>query len=440
MNKNVCLILVALFFCRCHVDKKTNDVLPLSNCISVYDGLLNNVDQLLLSDAIENIDIVNLEVDEKHLFERMENVLVTDSDIFINQLSGPVIRYDRKGFFKNIIGAIGQGPGEFHYCTDIQWDDKNKLLNVFSSLGNDYQVITYTADNKYLKTDKISLPFLNGALLHFNRYDESYFFTRQLFCFDKMTDCTMLIVYDPILKNNVKMYNPKLLGHEKEFENHKVDWNDLSLNYWKENAPKVIGFDSSLMFLFAHNDTVYELNSSLDSLKIRYVMQCGDRPDLQTTHEAMRHDYAFFKYINVTDFLESSNFVYLKVAKDEYLYILQYDKSTGTTKTIKKETSIEKIHPNAVAYTLTRVGEYDDKYDNIWGFTNDLCGGLSFYPDYIDKDHWIDRVDVDELRKIDMEKLKKQSVLCVSQKEKLIKILESLKEDDNPVLMIATLK
>lgn len=81
--------------------------MPLSNCISVYDGLLNNVDQLLLSDAIENIDIVNLEVDEKHLFERMENVLVTDSDIFINQLSGPVLRYGRKGFFKNIIGAIG---------------------------------------------------------------------------------------------------------------------------------------------------------------------------------------------------------------------------------------------------------------------------------------------------------------------------------------------
>lgn len=273
------------------------------------------------------------------------------------------------------------------------------MLNVFSSLGNDYQVITYTADNKYLKTDKISLPFLNGMLLHFNRYDKSYFFTRQLFCFDKMTDCTMLIVYDPILIKNINICNPKLLGHEKEFENHKVDWNDLSLNYWKENAPKVIDFDNSLMFLFAHNDTVYELNSSLDSLKIRYVMQCGDRPDLQTTHEAMRHDYAFFKYVNVTDFLESSDFVYLKVAKDEYLYILQYDKNTGTTKTIKKETSIETIHPNAVAYTLTCVGEYDDKYDNIWGFTNDLCGGLSFYPDYIDKDHWIDRVDVDELKK-----------------------------------------
>ena len=75
------------------------------------------------------------------------------------------------------------------------------------------------------------------------------------------------------------------------------------------------------------------------------------------------------------------------------------------------------------------------------GFTNDLCGGLDFYPYDQNEKQWMAIYDAaDLLEKIDLKELKATEVLMPDKKEQLIQILENLKEDDNPVVMIATLK
>jgi hypothetical protein len=75
------------------------------------------------------------------------------------------------------------------------------------------------------------------------------------------------------------------------------------------------------------------------------------------------------------------------------------------------------------------------------GFKNDLCGGLDFYPDYVNERQWIARYEVADLKeKIDIGKLKTQEVLFPAKRDKLVKILENLADDDNPILIVAELK
>ena len=74
-------------------------------------------------------------------------------------------------------------------------------------------------------------------------------------------------------------------------------------------------------------------------------------------------------------------------------------------------------------------------------FINDLCGGLPFYPFDQNENSWIAKYEAtDLLEKIDIDELKVTEVLMPEKKAQLIRILENLKEYDNPVIYDSNLK
>lgn len=74
-------------------------------------------------------------------------------------------------------------------------------------------------------------------------------------------------------------------------------------------------------------------------------------------------------------------------------------------------------------------------------FTNDLCGGLPFYPRSQTNNQWIALYEAaDLLEQIDTDNLKNSDVLLPKKRDQLVQILQTLKEDDNPIVMIVTLK
>lgn len=91
-NRLLCVILLhQLLSCRNKPIESGSTFLLCDNNIKVNDSLNNLVDRLLLSEAIENIEIVQLEVNEEHLFKRLSNVVLSDSDIYINQFVGEIM-------------------------------------------------------------------------------------------------------------------------------------------------------------------------------------------------------------------------------------------------------------------------------------------------------------------------------------------------------------
>lgn len=432
-------IVILLLLIGCHNGRKSQSlessvfVGPVN--INIKDSLSNIVDCLLLSDAVEDIDIVQLEMEERHLFKKLHNIQVGESDIFIDQGRGVVLNYDRNGKFKKGIGSIGQGPGDFTFSAGIDWNEDLQVLKVLTSYGYNYRIMSYSQENKFISSRKIELPW-GGVSVWFDSYKGFDLILRSLLLVDQSEDCSVIAVCKPGDDNVTLLQNPAVYGHEDEYIEHRVDWNDLSLKYWIEYPPQIVHNDEIASVFFSWNDTIYQFNPAMDSLSVRFILQCGERPDFESSHAAMKKDYSFFKYIQVEEMLESQYYMYWKILKGEDCYLLQLDKKYGTITVIKSKATIDTVRINSVTSSLAR----HDKLGVEFGFTNDLCGGLFFYPDYIDGYYWIDRVEIDDLLKIDIEKLKSETVLFPDKRDKLVKVLENLKEDDHPLLMIATLK
>ena len=66
---------------------------------------------------------------------------------------------------------------------------------------------------------------------------------------------------------------------------------------------------------------------------------------------------------------------------------------------------------------------------------------LPFYPTSTTDRQWLYAYNsFDLLEQVDIEELKRSEILLLEKRDQLIKILENLKENDNPVIMVTTLK
>jgi hypothetical protein len=439
MKKNdVCIVLLILLLFCCR-SKNSEHVISSAGApavINIADSLHNEVDRLLLSDAAADIDIVRMEVNEDHLFNRIDYVTVSGSDIFIGSRGKEVVRYNKDGKFVNAIGSRGQGPGEFLFNAGIKPDSTNRAISIISPFDNaDFKILNYTFDGAFLGSSKIaSSVFRSSYNINVNAVygaGEYIFILPQLnLSGNQETDCFSFLQYNTVTGEFRAFYNPVNFGHEEDYAAHHVGSysND---GYWCEFPAQIVSYGGYESVLLEHNDTIYCFNSAMDSLQVRFTMNCGERPDFGIAH-AFAKDRSFFNYIYVSKMLESKDFMHLAVSKSSDQYLLQFDKRNGRIRTIREKRPIETSSFNV----LYRKGESAPP-----GFTNDLCGGLPFYPEHVDKHHWIAKYEAfDLLEKIDIEKLRNADVLMPEKRDRLVNILEHLDEDDNPVLMIITLK
>ena len=73
-------------------------------------------------------------------------------------------------------------------------------------------------------------------------------------------------------------------------------------------------------------------------------------------------------------------------------------------------------------------------------FTNDLSGGLGFFPYFQNEHQWITMLDAEDLLEIDLNELEQDNLIFSNERDQLIQVLKRMKLDDNPIIMIATLK
>ena len=72
-------------------------------------------------------------------------------------------------------------------------------------------------------------------------------------------------------------------------------------------------------------------------------------------------------------------------------------------------------------------------------FTNDFCGGPTFFPFFHNEHEWIDFYTPEEIIE-SIGQIKQQKVLRDDKKEQLLQLAQTMKVDDNLVLFILKLK
>lgn len=123
---------------------------------------------------------------------------------------------------------------------------------------------------------------------------------------------------------------------------------------------------------------------------------------------------------------ESSDYVFIR-------YGLQYD---------RKSKDLHELADGCVFYNkITKEGIALKNRDEHCGLINDINGGPVFKPRYSnDSLMFADVTALDMKRYLDSEEFKNQQAKFPEQKDKLVQLNKTLREDDNHFLMIARLK
>ncbi|MDR0843730.1 MAG: 6-bladed beta-propeller [Tannerella sp.] len=399
-----------------------------SDSIDLTD-LSHPVASLPLSDAVADLTIVPLETNEQSIIKEIRKLIVTDEEIFVADQK-QVLRFAPDGKFLNLIGASGEGPGEYSYITDIQFDTANKKLYVLSS---NERLQTYSPEGYFIEklNDK---PFSDNFA---GMGGGGFLLIKQLLFWqdglpirpDKQTIWNYALT-DNSGKITKTFTNPAYQGHEQEIiENHALyqGWK----NYWTEPGNSLDFYNGEFNLLYYGVDTIYRYDDVRQEFIPRYTLNINGHPSFEASRQWIK-EMSFWQYTIPEDFFETKDFLYLVAGKSSGKYLVKFDKQTGEVAyTEQKGTIKETKFPNGFLFTRREV-------ENP-GFTNDICGlQWPFVPKkQTNGAYWTCLYEASDL--LENKELTTQ-VTKPASRDKLLQIINTLKEDDNPVVMIAKLK
>ena len=380
---------------------------------------LGNYQKVYCSDIFSSIELIPLETSEACLLDIVPypTLLFKDGLIFMSG-NHRLYAFDRTGKFLNQIGERGQGPGEYQYTSDVFFDSDK--LSIY--IEDMHKIIEYDFTGKYIRS--FPIPIIDGEPLSICSYVGDNVFIGE-------------IQYNG--KNKYKYFLFNQYGDTiKCFPNHiffdRV--RPFASNFGVAKAPMRV---NNLLFLKDNvNDTIYVLSDS--TLQPAFVFGLGKYTFPKEYLENHEKFQLLQNAITFTTIMGMPNYFFYRTvlpesfsgpkSKPVYNYITnQYsssDRAVYGLYNIKKNTNI-----------LLDSDEYLQK-----GFINDINGGLSIIPRfYVGNNIVVDVWYPEEMKEMLTEEyFANQKIKDSHAHQKLKEILKNLKEDDNPVVVVAKLK
>ncbi|MDE5688484.1 MAG: 6-bladed beta-propeller [Paramuribaculum sp.] len=127
--------------------------------------------EVAVEDLFDRIEVVPLETTDSALLVFIDRARVDKNEIFLNdRRTMKVYRFDDKGRFKNTIGRIGQGPGEYAQAYDFDVDPYSGNVFIITPYGD---VNEYDRNGNYLQS--FNPP--SKRYSEINRVDDSHWLT-----------------------------------------------------------------------------------------------------------------------------------------------------------------------------------------------------------------------------------------------------------------------
>ncbi len=321
---------------------------------------------------------------------------IADNNFFIIKQFNDILLFQTDGSFVSRIGTVGRGPGEYEVAHDIDID-KTGYLYLVSGFQEKFNL--YSENGKFIRSFKS--PFQGPVQFRLSE-DKIICYVDNLQGNSEnsfiITDTLGLVL--KAFPNNYpfKPYKgiPTVIGRENLFYN----------------------FNNRLYIKEVYSDTIYNFDKML--FKPHMVLATGDR--LLTPEARAQFDLSYLSenYIRPIHLFEFGDFVYY-----EYTYSFKL----GTKNIL-------------YAFIGSKTTEFQAFIDADHGLINDLDGGLPFLPKTIkDNKTVISWIDANKLKEyVASENFKNSKPLYPEKKEKLEKLADSLKETDNPVLVMVRLK
>lgn len=382
------ILLCLIFSCK---SKQTNEEENIQTLSVIQKSLAN---QIKSSDFFSSVKYVSLETNQDLLLDNIIKIAHLDNCLYVADKFA-VYKFDEDGILLGEINKTGQGPGEYLSVSDFEIAD-NETIWILSR--NDKNLYNYTWDGELKKSLKLNywaakihlIPPDKMCLYTGNEMDEAN--QNQIKIIDTNTNTTIRNLMR-IDENKAKFLHVNSINHFSENPDHN------RLYFFNLFDDKIYWLTNDTVFPVFNVD-IYNKNIPLSFFRENYT-------DIQDFFQSLfMRDYAYGTAL----FVEY---------KDKYLYSYYYDKECHFS-IISKKNNESIIDFKTIAEDI-----------NLFGFPIHL---VDFSP-FIQKNNEI----IFQLIPSDVIEYAKNN-LDAEKVNEIMQIIKYKSDDQNPVLLIGTLK
>jgi hypothetical protein len=372
MKTPIYLMAIGLLLASCN--NPTTSVLPYR--IDLENGI-TNINSIPLSTLGSKLEYVALETDTACLIQSISNAFLTDSLIFVSDYDR-LLKFDNKGNFLKQIGKKGRGPGEYPSLGNFLIDEDNREIFVLSSRI----VLVFDFEGNFKRDFKIDFPCRQFML---NQNRELIFHP---FNFANSGTDT---VYSWYITDRRGAVRTKLVNTLKR--SHKAVIVPVSPLYLYDKTPHFMEFGVDTLYSFDNNEKKPYAIFNLGNLKFPPDPTMAEVPEINGK-------------IWINEIRETKKLFFVNLWWDlsDSISNCIYDKSSSSFSIL-----------------------------NNGGFTNDIDGGLTFWPKkIINENLFLDYIDAFKL----INSTKKIQLNNKEQSSQLFDVVKQITETSNPVLII----
>ncbi len=400
------ILVVVITACQLTSSSKNNKKNKTSLRYSInLEDAIKTKEKVAISEIANNIKYIPLETTTKSLLGDINKVIISDTNIYIGGNQG-LKKFSLGGEFIGKIGQTGRGPGEYMNLGNFGITKKLNIIIIFDA--NSQKILWYNENGDFIKQVNKSL---NGD--HFVFFDNNkiaLYSSKILVQPDSIV--SSLIITDSYL--NIIKTIPNIIQRTGK---------------WSIASVPLYIFNDNLYYKDCFNDTLYHLNSNNLRLEKYAVIKLGNYQ--LPAKIKLPLNQGISKLIEITKRAENKLTIRNIFESNKYL-IFKLLYGFG-------------IYKNDPLFVLFAKDRNIVKALSGNGFINDLDGGLNFTPaSYINinnQEYLIGWVNAFKLKEhVASAAFKSSTPKYPEKKKELEKLANSLKDDDNPVLMLVKLK
>ena len=408
----IALFLVLFFLAACGSKSSSPDMvddnaLPTEETFKEID-LANNLKDcgkpLLLSDIVKDVEYVKLETQDNILVGDIKQLKRTEKFVFIySRNQRHVMMFDTSGKFIRKIGHVGQGPGEIANIHCFTVSDSLVFIYPFSRNGS--LTVYDMRDNSFVKEFSLKWPV---------------FFSWTI---DVMGDCLVYYPGTVYLPDNSKTFISACVANGKgETLMEQIPYLPAGV----DKSEMTLSSDASWIYqgrsnVYSQiNDTIYGI--TCDSIYPRYHLSLG-KYGLPLGRYDVK-DLGLKDFIMMQSVCENKECLLFKFSYNKKMWFSRYDKKT------EKIDSWEQTPLKGIGWMAIESP----------GITNDIDGSQSFKDfDNVGENCFHFAITPDNLDQV-RRNVAEAKVKFPEKQAELLKLLDEMGEDDNPIIAFYKLK
>jgi len=395
------LIFLMIIFCSCG-RKSTKEAINAGS-VRVIDLISEPESEFTrVSDIATDLVYIPLQTTNNSLIRFINKIETLDNKIFIKS-SSEILCFDNKGNFLYKLSKSGRGPEEYMDIFDFDISSDNKTLVTLSYIDKKISVFNNNS-TEYIFNKSINLNPLVSSISKVSKISLIPETTNILLSVDPNTGSERALSILISTDGDSVNFKSNCYMIEKEYKPNSYMVN-MSLHYKYENKVCFKEFFSDTVFFVNRKTNEFQPGLIFDShgmgvsTRIRY-----DR-EYARSHAA---EYYWVNYI-----IETPGYIIYTYEHNRGFHRMIYDKSLNKKYKIAFEDAL----------------------------TDDINGGPVFDLDFYSENVIYSYVDALTLKTyVASEEFTKAKVSDPKKKEALKKLADSLKETDNPVLIVVTPK